>query len=72
MNPVDVQVLFASLIWGAIGLGYCVYGKRQQSIEAMTGGILIITTSYLAGSALSMSLLSFVIVIAVYLFARRS
>ena len=26
---------FASLIWGSIGMGYFIYGKKQQSWEAM-------------------------------------
>ncbi len=34
--------LFASLIWGSIGVGYFMYGKRQQSWIAMVGGLVMI------------------------------
>jgi hypothetical protein len=58
--------LFASLIWGSIGIGYFIYGKRQQSISAMAGGILMIVASYFIGSALAMSLVCLGIAAAVY------
>ena len=49
--------LFASLVWGSIGVGYFIYGKKQQSLPAMIGGILMIAVSYIVGSALLMSLI---------------
>jgi hypothetical protein len=30
--------LFASLVWGSVGVGYFIYGKKQQSLPAMVGG----------------------------------
>ncbi len=62
----SANFLFASLIWGSIGLGYAIYGKRQQSIPAMVGGILMMVASYLIGSALAMSLVCLGIMAAVY------
>jgi hypothetical protein len=58
--------LFASLIWGSIGIGYFIYGKRQQSISAMAGGIVMVVASYFIGSALAMSLVCLGIVTVVY------
>ncbi len=63
--------LFASLVWGSIGLGYFIYGKKRQSVSAMGGGILMIVVSYFAGSALVMSLGCLGIVVAVYLLIKR-
>jgi hypothetical protein len=57
MNLLDAKFLVASLIWGSIGFGYCIYGKRQQSWVPMVGGALMIAASYLVGSALLMSLI---------------
>ena len=31
VNLLDANFLFASLIWGSVGAGYFIYGKRQQS-----------------------------------------
>jgi hypothetical protein len=67
----DVQFLFASMIWGSIGVGYFIYGKRQQSIVPLIGGILMITTSYFAPSTLMMSLLCTGLMAAVYVLLRK-
>ena len=67
----SASFLFASLIWGSIGMGYFIYGKKQQSWEAMTGGILMIVTSYFIGSALLMSLACLGIMGAVYWLLKR-
>ena len=63
--------LFASLIWGSIGIGYFVYGKKQQSFSALGGGILMIAVSYFVSSALLMSLICILIILAVYQLVRR-
>ena len=53
----DISYLFASLIWGSVGVGYCIYGRRQQSAAPFIGGVLMIAVSYLVGSALLMSVI---------------
>ena len=63
--------LFASLVWGSIGLGCFIYGKKQQSISAMVGGILMMAVSYFIGSALAISLICLGIVAAVYFLIKR-
>jgi hypothetical protein len=63
--------LFASLIWGSIGLGYFIYGKKQQSLSAMMGGILMMIVSYFIVSALAMSLVSVGIIAMVYWLVKR-
>ena len=52
VNLFSPSFLFASLIWGSIGVGYFIYGKKQQSLPAMVGGILMVVVSYFVGSAL--------------------
>ena len=56
------STLFASLIWGSIGLGLAIYGKRQKAMAPLVGGILLMAISYLIGSALTMSLVGVVLV----------
>ena len=63
--------LFASLIWGSIGVGYFIYGKKQQSLPAMVGGIVMVGVSYLVGSALLTSLISILVIVAVYWLLKR-
>ena len=48
--------LLASLIWGSIGLGFAIYGKKQKALAPMVGGIVLMGISYLISSALAMSL----------------
>jgi len=69
-NLFDANLLFASLIWSSIGIGYFVYGKRQQSLPPWIGGMLIIATSYFAVSVLLMSLICIGIMIAVHWLIR--
>jgi hypothetical protein len=57
VNLLDANFLFASLIWGSIGFGYCIYGKRQQSWVPFVAGVLMIAVSYFVSSALLMSLI---------------
>jgi hypothetical protein len=57
-----VSTLFASLIWGSIGLGFAIYGKKQKALAPLLGGILLMGISYFIGSALVMSLVGVVLV----------
>jgi hypothetical protein len=67
----NANFLFASLIWGSVGMGYFVYGKKQASWMAMIGGVLMMAASYLVGSALLMSLLCLGIIAAVYFLSKQ-
>jgi hypothetical protein len=67
----NAKFLFASLLWGSIGVGYCIYGKKQQEIVPFLGGVALIAVSYLVSSALLMSLISLVLIVVVYVLVRR-
>ena len=71
MNLLDTNFLLASLVWGSVGVGYFIYGRKQQSIIPLIGGVLMITASYLAGSASSMSLICSGLIAAVYWLVRN-
>jgi hypothetical protein len=71
MDLLNTNFLFASLIWGSIGVGYWVYGKRQRSIPAMLGGIAMIAVSYFVGSWVWMSLLCLGVAVGVYFQSKR-
>jgi hypothetical protein len=62
--------LFASLIWGSVGLGYFIYGKKQRSWVPMLGGALVMAASYFAGSALLLSIISVGLIVAIHVLLR--
>lgn len=53
---INAHSLIASLVWGAVGMGLFIYGKRQQAMAPLFGGLLLIGISYFIASALYMSL----------------
>ena len=71
MNLFDANFLFASLIWGSVGVGYFIYGKKQQEPVPLVGGLVMIGISYFVASALLMSLISLAIMAAVFFLMRR-
>jgi hypothetical protein len=71
MNLFSAHYLFASLVWGSVGVGYCIYGRRQQSWAPFAAGVVMIAVSYLVGSALVMSLICLALVVLVYVLLRQ-
>jgi hypothetical protein len=71
VNILDPTFLFASLIWGSIGVAYCVYGKKEQQVLPLVGGVVMIMAAYVISSALLMSLVCFAVMASVYLLMRR-
>ena len=67
----SASFLFASLVWGSVGVGYFIYGKKQQPLSPMVGGILMVVVSYFVGSALLMSLVCMLVIVAVYGLMKR-
>lgn len=67
----NANFLFASLVWGSVGVGYFIFGKKQSSWPAMVGGIAMIVASYFVGSALLMSLLCIGLMAAVYFLIKQ-
>jgi len=67
----NTHFLFASLIWGSVGVGYFIYGKKQSSLVPMVGGVLMIAASYFAASAFSMSLICIGLMVAIYVLLKR-
>lgn len=71
MNWLDSDFLFASLLWGSVGVGYCIYGRRQRAIVPFLGGVALIAASCLVGNAWLMSLLCIALMVAVYILVKR-
>ena len=70
-NLFNTSFLFASLLWGSVGVGYFIYGKKQGAMIPMIGGLVMIAVSYLISSWLLMSLLSIAVMAAVYWLVKQ-
>lgn len=62
----DSSFLFASLLWGSIGVGYFIYGKKQGATMPLIGGLAMIAVSYVVSGWLLMSLISIVLIVATH------
>jgi hypothetical protein len=67
----DPAYLFAALVWGSIGLGFFIYGKKKKSMVHMAGGVLLMGISYLVKTPLSLSCVSLVLIAGIYLVSKR-
>ena len=67
----STSFLFASLVWGSVGVGYFIYGKRQGSWAPMVAGVLMVAVSYFVASAALMSLICLATMAAVYFLLRQ-
>ena len=65
-------ILFASLIWGSIGVGFFIFGKKQRSDGPLFGGIMLVAISYFIGSALWMSVAAVAILAGIFLWSKNS
>ena len=67
----DSSFLFASLLWGSVGTGYFIYGKKQDEMMPMIGGVLMVAVSYVVSGWLLMSLISIALIVAVHWLVKR-
>jgi hypothetical protein len=68
---ISSETLFASLIWGAIGSGFFIYGKKQSAFIPMIAGIALIGISYFIASPLYMSMTAIGIMGTTWFCAKR-
>ncbi len=67
----DSNSLFASLLWGSIGSGFAIFGKKQGEPITLFGGIALVAISYFIESALIMSLASAALIAGIFWLRRR-
>lgn len=66
----DLHYLYASLLWGTVGSGCILYGKKQGVMPAFVAGFALILAS-LIPSALIMSAVSVVLLTGMVWSVRR-
>ena len=67
----NANFLFASLIWGSVGMGYFIFGKKQSSWPAMIGGVVMMAASYFVPSSLLMSLICVGLTVGIYFLIKQ-
>lgn len=67
----DTNTLLASLVWGTVGTGCIIYGKKQSAAVPLAGGFALIAVSYFVPSPLWMSLVSVALLSGMYGLMRR-
>ena len=68
MNP---NTLWASVVWGAIGSGFAIYGKRQDKPVPMVGGLVMIGSTYFCETALMMSMIGVALTAGIWWLTQR-
>ena len=46
--------LLWSVLFGSVGMGYCVYGKKQRAVVPLLCGLLLIAVPYLVGNSFAL------------------
>jgi hypothetical protein len=53
---INENFLWASMLWGAIAGGYCLYGWKQRALLPFLCGLVMTAMSFIGPNALIMSL----------------
>lgn len=59
----DSTSLIIGLIFGSIGVGYCVYGRKQSHIVAFIAGLFLIGLPYVIDSNAALIIVSLIIMV---------
>ena len=63
--------LWASMLWGAIAGGYCLYGWKQRAFLPFLAGLVLTAMSFIGPNALIMSLVCVATLILVHWLIRQ-
>ncbi|MFM8469329.1 MAG: hypothetical protein ACKODH_05075 [Limisphaerales bacterium] len=66
-----MDTLWASVLWGAVGSGFAIYGKRQGKVVPMVGGLAMIGATYFCETALIMSVAGVALTAGIWWLTRR-
>lgn len=64
------MALLLGLVFGAIGSGYLIYGKRQANVPFLVAGVLLVVYPYFVSSVLVSLVLGAVLVAAPFVAER--
>ena len=70
-SKINENFLWASMFWGAVAGGYFVYGWKQKAAIPLAAGFALTAMSFVGPTALIMSLVCIVIIIATWWLAKN-
>jgi hypothetical protein len=70
-GALNEHYIWASLLWGTIAGGYCIYGWKQRALIPFMGGLAMTVATFFIFSALWLSLASIAIMFAVWWLLRQ-
>jgi hypothetical protein len=59
----DPTSLIIGLIFGSIGLGYCIYGKKQSNLVVFLAGLFLMGLPYAIDNNVALIILSLIIMV---------
>jgi hypothetical protein len=59
----DPTSLIIGLIFGSIGVGYCIYGRKQSHLVAFIAGLFLIGLPYAIDSNVALIIVSLIIMV---------
>jgi|HubBroStandDraft_1064217.scaffolds.fasta_scaffold1151399_1 hypothetical protein len=66
----STSYLLVSLLWGSIGVGFSIYGKKQRFAPAWIGGIALIGITYFIRDVIWMSVAAVAILAGIWFWSR--
>lgn len=67
----NMDTLWASMLWGAVGSGFALYGKKQGRMAPLIGGLVMMGATYFCETALVMSVVGVTLTAGIWWLTRR-
>ncbi len=67
----NMDTLWASMLWGAVGSGFAIYGKKQSRPVPLVGGLVMIGATYFCESTLVMSIVGVALIAGIWWATQR-
>ncbi len=66
----DTSLMMWGVLFGGVGIGYCVYGKKQKKMVSLVAGLLLIMLPYLVSTPLILAGAGTVLMAVPFVFRR--
>ena len=67
----NMDTLWASMLWGAAGSGFVIYGKKQGRFVPLVGGLVMIGATYFCETALVMSIVGVAMAVGIWWLTKQ-
>ena len=70
MASMNISQLLWGVLFGAIGMGYFVYGRKQRAVVPLVCGVALMVFPYVVSNAVLVVLVGIVLSVIPYFFGR--